>query len=114
MESSSEDPGFFKVSKGRTTECEKTKLLSEKRRREWLARISRPGTPTSTECVQNIFYRLLPCKKARPDHKEIVDVAHVDTRPNIGTDQPLAGVELEWVEAAEFELLRISLSVGVA
>lgn len=44
MESNSKDPGFFKVPKVRTTECEKTKLLSEKRRREWLARISRPGT----------------------------------------------------------------------
>ncbi|KAH9379545.1 hypothetical protein HPB48_004258 [Haemaphysalis longicornis] len=44
MESNSKDPGFFKVPKVRTSECEKTKLLSEKRRREWLARINRPGT----------------------------------------------------------------------
>ncbi|XP_077552555.1 uncharacterized protein LOC144167036 [Haemaphysalis longicornis] len=43
-ESNSKDPDFFKVPKVRTSECEKTKLLSEKRRREWLARINRPGT----------------------------------------------------------------------
>ncbi|KAL3208546.1 hypothetical protein MRX96_052535 [Rhipicephalus microplus] len=44
IESSSKDPGFFKVPKVRTTECEKTRLLSEKRRREWIARINRPVT----------------------------------------------------------------------
>ncbi|KAH9359634.1 hypothetical protein HPB48_021449 [Haemaphysalis longicornis] len=44
MESNSKDPGFFKVPKVRTSECEKTKLLSEKRRR----RVARADQPAGT------------------------------------------------------------------
>ncbi|KAH8033116.1 hypothetical protein HPB51_007581 [Rhipicephalus microplus] len=40
IESSSRDPGFFKVPKVRTRECEMTRFLSEKRRHEWIARIN--------------------------------------------------------------------------
>ncbi|XP_049528881.1 uncharacterized protein LOC125947691 [Dermacentor silvarum] len=42
-ETNAPDRGFFKVPKVRTNECEKTKVLSEERRRVWLARINRAG-----------------------------------------------------------------------
>ncbi|KAL3183860.1 hypothetical protein MRX96_033471 [Rhipicephalus microplus] len=55
------DPVFFKVLKARTTECEKTKLLSDKRRHEWLARISRPGTVDPDKYRGNLGQVALLC-----------------------------------------------------
>ncbi|XP_064487682.1 uncharacterized protein LOC135399877 [Ornithodoros turicata] len=43
IKSNEKDPSFFKIPKVRMNECEKTRLLSERRRREWLARIKRAG-----------------------------------------------------------------------
>lgn len=43
LKTKEKDCGFFKIPKVRVLECNKTKELSERRRREWVARINRRG-----------------------------------------------------------------------
>lgn len=49
LQSNAPDPRFFKIPKVRLNECEQTRVLSERRRREWLARINRKGLDANVD-----------------------------------------------------------------
>lgn len=59
MKTKEKDCGFFKIPKVRVLECSKTKELSERRRREWLARINRRGVDLNLDkykvCSRNFL-----------------------------------------------------------
>ncbi|KAH8033742.1 hypothetical protein HPB51_015774 [Rhipicephalus microplus] len=100
IESGSKDRGFFKVPQVRTSECEKTRLLSEKRRREWIA-LARINWPVTTDP-----------DKYRVCSRHFISVASVDIPAGITMDEEPAVPAFELCHADVAAIHRLPCKFG--